>query len=162
MRRATAAQIAAVQPITEPAADAYEARAAIFAGTLDLKDLDLEERAFLGTCQDLYRNEQGCGTPFENFVRTIIRWTTWGNSPTPEFVIDEIKENFERDWDLTVHSVKRFMQHYPNLISSFREGLEAPAATPALPAEPERTQPTGNASAKAPRARKPRKKAAHA
>jgi hypothetical protein len=111
------------------AQDKYEAYAAVAARKLNLTNLDLNERAFLGTCQDLYRNDRGCGTPFENFARTIIRWTTWGNPPTPELVIDEVKENFEPDWDLTLHSVKRFMQHYPELIRSLQKGAEDPQAT---------------------------------
>jgi len=75
----------------EPAADTYEAHAKIAAGKLDLKDLDLNERAFLGTCQDLYRNSRGTATPFENFITTVIRWSTWGNPPTPEALIEEIQ-----------------------------------------------------------------------
>ena len=48
MRKATAQQI---QRASEP--EKYEKYATIAAGKLDLNNLDLEERAFLGTCQDL-------------------------------------------------------------------------------------------------------------
>jgi hypothetical protein len=112
---------AAVQPITEqPLADTYDIHAMGAASKLVLTDLGRDERAFLGICQDLYRNNRGSGTPFENFVRTIIRWTTWGHPPKPEDLLDEIKDNFQPDWDLTVHSVKRFMQNYPDVISELQ------------------------------------------
>lgn len=164
MRRAISieAQTAAVQAIGEPAADTYEAHAKIAAGKLDLKDLDLRERAFLGTCQDLYRNASGCGTPFEEFLRSIIRFTTWGNTPTPEDLIEHIKQDFEEDFEMTLHSVKRFMHHYPSLISSLQEGNKATPATPEPRAELERTQPATKQPAKAQRARKPRKKVSRA
>jgi len=121
------------------------------ANKLVLTDLGRNERAFLGTCQDLYRNDRGSGTPFENFVQTIIRWTTWGNPPNPEDLIDEIKDNFEPNWELTVHSVKRFIKNYPDLVRTLQtvdELLAEAAATPP--------------PAKAERARKTRKKAGHA
>ena len=123
------ATVQPIQPAPEP--NKFEAHAAIFASKLDLKDLDLNERAFLGTCQDLYRNDRGTGTPFEAFVHTIIRWTTWGNPPSPEDILDEIKDNFQPDWELTVHSIKRFLQQYPDLIATLQP---APSITPEPPA----------------------------
>jgi hypothetical protein len=131
----------------EPAAaDTYEAHAILAADKLDLKDLDLRERAFLGTCQDIYRNSRGTATPFENFITTVIRWAMWGNPPTPESLIEEIKTELEGDFELTLHSVKRFIRNYPDL----RE-LQA---TPEPPAAPETTQSATKPAAKAQRTRK--------
>ena len=148
-----------VQPIAEPALDKFEIHEARAAGKLDLTDLDLNERAFLGTCQDIYRNSRGTATPFENFVTTIVRWTTWGNPPTPEDVAEEIKTELQEDFNLTLHSVKRFMQNYPDLTSSFRDGAGAP---PEPPAADETTEPATKQPAKARGARKPRKKVVRA
>jgi hypothetical protein len=151
-----------LQPVAAPDThDRYETHAAVAASKLDLNNLDLEERAFLGTCQDLYRNDRGCGTPFENFIKSIIRWTTWGNPPKMEDLICEIKDNFEPDWDLTVHSVKRFLQNYPELVRSFQEGGEGAQATPDPPA-PEQTSATRKGTTGHPGARKQRKKAGRA
>ena len=144
-----------VQPIVEPVLDKFEIHAELAAGKLDLEDLDLSERAYLGTCQDIYRNSRDTATPFENFITTIIRWATWGNPPTPETLIEEIKTEFEEDFRLTKHSVERFVANYPDLIST------APQAKPARPTA-ETTQPATRPPAKAPHARKRRKKVASA
>ena len=162
MRRAVSIEIQKeeVQPnLPPPAADTYEAHAILAAGKLDVKGLGLNERAYLGTCQDIYRNNRGAATPFENFITTVIRWATWGNTPKPEDLIEEIKTETEEDFELTLHSVKRFVQNYPELIASFQE---ATPATSAPPVAPETTTRPTRQPAKARRARKTRKKAGHA
>jgi hypothetical protein len=132
-----------------PEFEKYETYAAIAASKLDLNNLDLEERAFLGTCQDLYRNARGCATPFETFVRNIIRWTTWGNSPKPQDLIDEIRDEFQEDFDLTLHSVQRFMLNHPDAVSELTfppAPLDPPAASETItrparkPAKAQRTR----------------------
>jgi len=150
---------APIQQVNQaPEPDKYETHAALAAEKLDLKDLDLNERAFLGTCQDIYRNSRGTATPFENFITTVIRWATWGNPPTPENLIEEIKTETQEDFEMTLHSVKRFMQNYPDVISE----LKFPPAPLDRPAAPETVQPAPKSPAKASRARKTRTKHAHA
>jgi hypothetical protein len=144
-----------IQPAPEP--DKYEKYAAIAASKLDLNNLDLEERAFLGTCQDLYRNARGCATPFETFIETVIRWTTWGNVPTPEQLIEHIRhgDGYEQDFEFTLHSVKRFMLNHPDAISE----LELPPMPLDPPAAVSAATPPASKPAKARVARKPRKAA---
>ena len=98
-----------------------------------------------------YCNERGCATPFETFIVNIIRWTTWGNAPTPDELIEQIGtegDGYGQDYELTVHSIKRFMQNHPNAISEIvfpPVPLEPPAVEqPTQPAagKPAKTQAT--------------------
>jgi hypothetical protein len=152
---------AVVQPISqEPELDTFDKHREIAASKLDLVDLDIEERAFLGTCQDLYRSDRGSGTPFEALFVKVVRWCTWGNPPTPEHLRSEIEDDFEKDWELTLHSVKRFMRSYPELIA----GLSAPESSMPEPqaGAPVSARAPAKQPAKAQRTRAPRKKVAHA
>lgn len=145
MRKSTESK---VQLITEP--DSYAVHAKKAADKLDLKGLDLRERAFLGTCQDIYRNSRGTATPFENFITTVIRWATWGNPPTPESLIEELKTETEDDFEITLHSVKRFTHNYPDLVRELQTAEELLVAT----------QPATKTPANGKTARKAKRKAA--
>ena len=78
--------------------EGYEARQARIGATLDLKDLGDSERAFLATCQKIYRRDRGSITPFEEFFSGLIVRVEVGMWPTPDDVAVELgtfKENFE-------------------------------------------------------------------
>ena len=87
---------AAVEPINRGVVD-VAARTARIAATLDLKGLSDSERAFLATCQRIYRRHTGCTSPFENFFWSLAFSVQCGNWPTPDDVAEELgsfKENF--------------------------------------------------------------------
>lgn len=48
------------------------ARTAKIASGLQLSDLQDDERAFLATCQTIYRRVRGCDSPFEEFFSKMV------------------------------------------------------------------------------------------
>jgi len=104
------------------------------------------ERAFLATCQLLFRSDTGCNTPFEKFFRNIVLHVQICGWPTPEDVESELQD-FKRNF--------RDMQRDAE---SFRKAYLPKAES----AAPEVAQPTRKGTSGHPLARKPRKKAAHA
>jgi hypothetical protein len=147
MRKAT--RSVAVQPDRDAE---YKARKAAAAATLNLKNLDETERAFLATCQKIYRRHSGCTSPFEEFFRILVLNVEHDTWPTPDDVSHEL-ESFKRDFEDMDERARIFVESYP-----------APAMSPAtpasVPAPPTRTP--AKQPAKAQRKRKPRKQAAHA
>ena len=91
------------------------------------------ERAFLATCQQLFRSDTGCNTPFEEFFRNIVLHVQICGWPTPE-VVEEEFHDFQRNFRDMKRDCEAFESAYPS-----------PAAETAQPAT---KQPT----------RKPRKK----
>ena len=80
---------AAVEPINRGVVDDAAARTARIAATLDLKGLSDSERAFLATCQRIYRRHSGFTSPFEEFFWTLVISVEFGSWPTPDDVADE-------------------------------------------------------------------------
>jgi len=87
-------------------------------------NLNMEERAFLGTCQQIYRNDIGCYTPFESFFVDLVRWTMWGNTPTLESLREVLKDadsDFVNNWTPMMRGLKRFVKNYPDLVAELQE-----------------------------------------
>jgi len=133
---------ASVRPITDTAGDPSRltpieriGRETAAAAKLDLTNLKLSERAFLATCQEIYRADIGCYTPFESFFADIVRWTMWGNTPTLDTIRAELAEGsdgeFLHNWNPMLQGVKRFIQNYPDLIAEIQNAAKSEAEQPA-------------------------------
>ncbi len=130
-----------VQPIKGGKED-FDASNARVAATLDLQDLDVLERAFLATCQKIYRRDSGSTSPFENFFFSLVVRVESGRWPTPDEVASELEE-FREDLDLMRKWTRSFLEAYPE-----------------PPAPEQTTQTTIKRPAKARSARKAKRKAA--
>jgi hypothetical protein len=124
-----------IRPITGLVGDTFDrnirARETAAATKLDLTNLDLAERAFLGTCQDIYRSDIGCYTPFESFFLDLVHSIMRGNAPTLESIRAELAEGageFISNWDRMSHGVKRFIQNYPELLADLQKASKGEAA----------------------------------
>ena len=127
---------AAPKKVTAETIAARQPKSAV-AATLDLKDSSDAERAFLATCQKIYRRDHGCVTPFEQFFWGLVVLAENDLWPTPDRVACELA-TFRDDFDDMDKWARVFVETYP---------------TPAGANEP----PEDKASP-----RKPRKKVAHA
>jgi hypothetical protein len=110
---ATKTQPAAVEPINRDEED-IAAKDARIAATLDLKDLGDSERAFLATCQKLYRRHSGCTSPFEEFFWSLVLDVERGHWPTPDDVAREL-ETFKDDFDDMSRWARYFLEAYPEV-----------------------------------------------
>jgi len=92
------------------------------------------ERAFLATCQQLYRRENGCTTPFEHLIWELVTYVEAGVMPTPKMVEEEVK-SFRENWEDMRDKAKSFVDAY--------EKSEAPAPTepPRAKVDPEWKEP---------------------
>jgi len=90
----------------------YAERNAEVAATLDLIGLDDAERAFLATCQKIYRRDTGCNSPFEEFFTMLVGSIESGYWPDPDHVEHEL-ESFRQNWDDMKRDASRFMEAYP-------------------------------------------------
>ncbi len=110
------------------------------AKTLVTSGLRDYERAFLATCQKLFRSDTGCNTPFEEFFRNLVIHVQINGLPTPEVAEEELHD-FSRNFRDMKRDCEAFEKAYP------------------VPAT-KTTQPATKQPAKAQRARKAKRKAA--
>jgi hypothetical protein len=82
------------------------------AATLNLVGLDDYERAFLATCQKIYRQDAGSTTPFEEFFDGLALAVEMGRMPTPDEVEDVLKQ-FRMNWNDMKRDAKLFLDAYP-------------------------------------------------
>jgi hypothetical protein len=80
---------------------------------LVVSELDDSERAFLATCQQIYRAFSGCTTPFEDLIRNLISAVQAGKCPSPDDVRKEL-ETFDEDFSSMRRDVALFLLHYPD------------------------------------------------
>jgi hypothetical protein len=106
---------------------ALKARREDLARMLTTRKLDLSERAFLGTCQMLYRSNRGCDTPFENFFGSLVWELQFGKWPTPRIVEKELIE-FRQQWNDMRVVAAEFVERYR--AASSDEGVGDPPSDP--------------------------------
>jgi hypothetical protein len=80
--------------------------------TLVLANLDDFERAFLATCQKIYRQGRGCVSPFEEFFSSLVTCVKFGDMPTPDDVASDL-ETFRENFDSMRQSARQFTEAYP-------------------------------------------------
>ena len=61
---------------------------------------------------NILRDENGCVTPFEEFIVELVTDYAWGRSVTPDDVEDQLKE-FRESFDMTLETARLFTTHYP-------------------------------------------------
>ena len=91
----------------------YAEREALIGSRLVIAELDDTERAFLATCQDLYRRWGGDRNPFENFIHSLIVTAKFGHSHTPDDVAHEL-EAFRENFDSMREDAIAFVRLYPS------------------------------------------------
>lgn len=102
-------------PKTKPASEeSYEERNARLAATLNLKDLDDRERAFLAICQKIHDRYTGCNSPFEEFINALVRYVARGEWPTPDDAAREL-ETFREHFDDMRRDAAWFRESYPQV-----------------------------------------------
>src|SRR5580704_15758200 len=79
---------------------------------LAIRNLKNPERAFLTTCQRLYREDRGSNTPFHNFLTTLVLHVEVGHWPTPESV-RKLVANFEQEHEEMAADAVEFVSRYP-------------------------------------------------
>ncbi len=125
----------------------YTATMGRLASTLDLKNLDDVERAFLATCQKIERRFTGCNSPFEEFFHNLVRCVQRSEWPTPEDAAAEL-DTFREHFDDMRRDAAWFLEAYPQAgvhrrARTFQDdgatpGAEGASILAALPpAEPE-------------------------
>ena len=102
-----------------PAAPQKSSGASLDAASLDTRDIDNQERAFLGTCQRLYHANDGDFTPFESFVVWLIRDYQGGTEMTVDKVKRELNRFEETFGDLAT-AAGEFVRHYPSLFPDLK------------------------------------------
>jgi hypothetical protein len=90
-------------------------RERVFAAALDLTDLDPEEAAFLTVAQRVYREDHGCDTPIEQFIRRLIDGLRL-DPITLDYVLEEVKE-LKDDWYDALHMARRFYVQHRDLVT---------------------------------------------
>ena len=88
--------------------------------SLNLLNLEDDERAFLGTCQRAFRNFHGCSTPFEEFFWSLVHSYTRGRPLTPDWVAAEL-DTFRTNFEDMKRDVEIFIGHYPEEFAAGRE-----------------------------------------
>ena len=86
-------------------------RAALSAGLVTV-DLSVHERAFLAACQQIYRQDAGSNTPFEEFFRNVLMQVQLGDWPTPDDVEHDL-ETFRKNFDDMKRDCQAFVKAYP-------------------------------------------------
>jgi hypothetical protein len=86
-------------------------RAALSAGFVGA-GLDDRERAFLGACQQIYRQDTGSNTPFEEFFRNVVLHVQLTSWPTPDDVEHDL-ETFRKNFDDMKRDCAAFIKAYP-------------------------------------------------
>jgi hypothetical protein len=86
-------------------------------------DLDNRERAFLSVCQQMYREDHGCDTPFQNFFHLLVLGIEHGRWPTPDDVRDGLIE-FEENWQAMHLEARRFAERYARCYEETAEGRQ--------------------------------------
>jgi len=92
--------------------DDFDRRQANIAATLILMNINDTERAFLATCQKLYRQERSCETPFEEFFEGLVICVQARGLPTPADV-EQSLETFRQNWESMKESSRKFLEAYP-------------------------------------------------
>lgn len=103
---------AALGPSLLTATENYSAAMARIGATLDLKELDDADRAFLATCQKIQRRWAGSNTPFEEFFNELVTRVQHGRWPTPDDVQREL-ETFRENFEDMQRDVALFRETYP-------------------------------------------------
>jgi hypothetical protein len=110
--------------ITEPALGADKrAELKARAARLDLTKLNDYERSYLAACQEVYRRLYTSGSPFDDFLTSLVLAAQHHGPLTPDEVAQKL-ENFRGCWESMKESVQAFIKAYPDAVTVEKAEVE--------------------------------------